>query len=122
MVIFTIIDKVTPFHQPFAMENYTLHYPFAVKERVPVSLATVLCVGVPALIIAFYTLVIDGIFSHSKAAAGAQSGLRRLTGRYRLKDRLWELNCGILGLLLSVGFAFTVTGMHTRERDTDHRC
>lgn len=37
-------------------------------------------------------------------------GIRKLTGRYRLKDRLWELNCGILGLGLAVAGAFTVTG------------
>jgi hypothetical protein len=36
--------------------------------------------------------------------------LRKLTGRYRLKDRLWELNCGILGLGVAVGAAFTITG------------
>jgi diacylglycerol diphosphate phosphatase / phosphatidate phosphatase len=32
-------------------------------------------------------------------------------GKYRLKDRLWELNCGILGLLLAVGASFVITGM-----------
>ena len=30
-------------------------------------------------------------------------------GPYRLKDRLWELNCGILGLLLSQAAAFVIT-------------
>lgn len=30
-------------------------------------------------------------------------------GPYRLKDRLWELNCGILGLLLSQALAFVIT-------------
>ncbi|KAF2653947.1 acid phosphatase/Vanadium-dependent haloperoxidase [Lophiostoma macrostomum CBS 122681] len=107
---FTIIDKVHPFHQPFALENYTLHYPFAEKERIPVPFLVVICVGAPAVIIAFYTLVIDGIFSHSAVMPANSRGVRRLTGRYRLKDRLWELNCGILGLGLSVAFAFTVTG------------
>lgn len=38
------------------------------------------------------------------------SGRRKLTGKYRMKDRLWELNCGVLGLMLSVGAAFTITG------------
>lgn len=32
-----------------------------------------------------------------------------MTGPYRFKDRLWELNCGILGLLLSQGLAFVIT-------------
>ncbi|KAJ4374144.1 hypothetical protein N0V83_002885 [Neocucurbitaria cava] len=39
-----------------------------------------------------------------------RTGIKRLSGRYRFKDRLWELNCGILGLGLSVGAAFTITG------------
>ncbi|KZM19840.1 catalytic [Ascochyta rabiei] len=108
--VFTIIDKVPPFHQPFALQNYTLHYPFAVKERVPVSLLCVIVVGGPAVIIAFYTLVIDGLFSHQTAMPTSRAGVKRLSGRYRFKDRLWELNCGILGLGLSVGAAFTITG------------
>ncbi|KAJ4383985.1 hypothetical protein N0V86_000829 [Didymella sp. IMI 355093] len=108
--VFTIIDKVAPFHQPFSLQNYTLHYPFAVKERVPVPLLCVLVVGGPAVIIAFYTLVIDGLFSHQTPMPSARAGVKRLSGRYRFKDRLWELNCGILGLGLSVGAAFTITG------------
>jgi diacylglycerol diphosphate phosphatase/phosphatidate phosphatase len=40
-----------------------------------------------------------------------RGGLRRLSGKYRFKDRLWELNCGLLGLVLSIGAAFTITGM-----------
>ena len=67
----------------------------------------------PAAIIAIYTLVIDGLFSHQPPTMS--SGRRRqLSGRYRLKDRLWELNCGILGLLLAVAASFTITGMMLR--------
>jgi membrane-associated phospholipid phosphatase len=56
-------------------------------------------------IIAIYALVIDGIFSHRRKQTGA--GWSNI---YRLKDRLWELNCGILGLLLAEGAAFVITG------------
>lgn len=106
-----IVDKIEPFHQPFALENWTLHYPYAEHERVTVTMAAILAVGCPLVIITFYTMVIDGIFSHqTPMPAGGRGGLKRLTGRYRLKDRLWELNCGILGLMLSVGAAFTITG------------
>lgn len=108
--VFTIIDKVPPFHQHFALQNYTLHYPFAEKERVPVPLLCIIVVGGPAVIIAFYTLVIDGLFSHQTPMPSGRTGAKRLSGRYRFKDRLWELNCGILGLGLSVGAAFTITG------------
>ena len=102
---FYALDAVEPFHQPFSLQNYTLHYPFAVKERVPVPLLFALVVVFPALVIALYTLVIDGIFSHHYAGGKWSYG-----GRYRLKDRLWELNCGVLGLLLSSGTAFVITG------------
>lgn len=37
------------------------------------------------------------------------SGKRKLRGPWRWKDRLWELNCGILGLLLAQGLAFIIT-------------
>ncbi|KAF2791112.1 acid phosphatase/Vanadium-dependent haloperoxidase [Melanomma pulvis-pyrius CBS 109.77] len=109
IVTFYIIDKVEPFHQPFSLENYTLHYPYAVHERIPVLWLCVICVAAPAIIIGIYTMVIDGLFSHKTAMPTAR-GVKRLTGRYRFKDRLWELNCGILGLGLSVCAAFTITG------------
>lgn len=63
----------------------------------------------PIVIIIIYTMVIDGLFSHHKSSSSDGSGRRKLTGPYRLKDRLWELNCGILGLLLSQGLAFVTT-------------
>jgi diacylglycerol diphosphate phosphatase/phosphatidate phosphatase len=116
---FYIIDKVEPFHQPFSLQNYTLHYPYAVHERIPVHWLVVICVGAPAVIIGIYTMVIDGLFSH-KTTMPTSRGVKRLTGRYRFKDRLWELNCGILGLGLSVGAAFTITGMDPTLSDQGH--
>ncbi|KAF2402870.1 acid phosphatase/Vanadium-dependent haloperoxidase [Trichodelitschia bisporula] len=98
--IFTAIDKVEPYHQEFSLSNYTLHYKYAVHERIPVPFLLVLVVIIPAIIISVYTLIIDGIFSHHIAKRK----------RYRLKDRLWELNCGLLGLLLAIGASFVVTG------------
>ena len=77
-------------------------------ERVPAAWCYVIVVMCPAAIICFWTLVIDGLFSHSEVSANEGSGRR--IGRYRLKDRLWELNCGILGLALSEGTAFVITG------------
>ncbi|KAF2741289.1 lipid phosphate phosphatase-like protein 1 [Polyplosphaeria fusca] len=109
IVTLYIIDKIPPFHQPFALENYTLHYPYAEHERIPVFELCLICVAAPAGIIAVYTLILDGLFSH-QTAMPSSGRLRKLTGRYRLKDRLWELNCGILGLGVAVGAAFTITG------------
>lgn len=108
--VFAIVDKIPPFHQHFSLDNYTLHYPFAVKERVPVIWLCVYVIGAPAVVIGIYTLVIDGLFSHQTTMPSGRSGIKRLSGRYRFKDRLWELNCGILGLALSVAAAFTITG------------
>jgi membrane-associated phospholipid phosphatase len=110
MITFAIVDKIPPFHQHFALENYTLHYPFAEHERVPVPWLCVYVILAPAAIIALYTMVIDGLFSHQTTMPARGPGIKRLAGRYRFKDRLWELNCGILGLGLSIGAAFTITG------------
>ena len=108
-MVFTVIDKIPGFMQPFSLQNYTLQYPYAVHERVSVLMLCILVVFFPAAVIGVYTMVIDGLFSHQRASA--PTGKRRmLTGRYRMKDRLWELNCGILGLALAVGAAFTITG------------
>ncbi|ORY19732.1 lipid phosphate phosphatase-like protein 1 [Clohesyomyces aquaticus] len=110
IVTFYALDAVEPFHQPFSLQNYTLHYPYAVHERIPVPELCIIAVGAPAVIIGIYTMVIDGLFSHTKSIPPGGGRGRRLIGRYRFKDRLWELNCGILGLGLSVCAAFTITG------------
>ncbi|KAK8201771.1 phosphatidic acid phosphatase type 2/haloperoxidase [Phyllosticta paracitricarpa] len=107
---FYALDSVEPYHQHFSLQNYTLQYPYAVKERVPVFDLVIIAVLAPAIIIAIYTLVIDGLFSNQPPPQGTSSKRRKLSGKYRMKDRLWELNCGVLGLLLSVGAAFTITG------------
>ncbi|KAE8372981.1 phosphatidic acid phosphatase [Aspergillus bertholletiae] len=105
---FYILDSIEPYHQHFSLNNISLMYPYAVHERVSIPLA--LCIsGVgPLVIIAIYTLLIDGLFSHNKPV-NPTSGKRKLTGPYRFKDRLWEFNCGFLGLLLSQGLAFLIT-------------
>ncbi|KAH0537492.1 hypothetical protein FGG08_005710 [Glutinoglossum americanum] len=105
---FTLLDAVEPYHQHFSLKNYTLQYPYATKERVPVPLAAFICVACPAGIIAVYTLFIDGLFSHKKSDEPRRGRFRG--GSYAFKERLWQLNCGILGLLLSVAAAVTITG------------
>lgn len=98
-IIFWAIDAVEPYHQHFSLQNYTLQYPYATRERVSVGLLFFLVVIIPIGVIALYTLVLDGIFSH-----------RGSRGGYSFKDKLWELNCGVLGLLLASGTAFVITG------------
>ncbi|PGH30019.1 hypothetical protein GX50_07209 [[Emmonsia] crescens] len=105
---FYILDRIEPFHQPFAINNHSLYYPFAVNERVSIPLALAFSGGIPLVVILIYTIVIDGLFSHNKPLSS--SGKRKVMGPYRLRDRLWELNCGFLGLLLAQASAFVITG------------
>ena len=66
LIAVSALNALGPFHQHFALQNYAIQYPFAVHERVPVVLLYFVAVVCPAAIIAVYTLVIDGIFSHQK--------------------------------------------------------
>ncbi|EQL31680.1 hypothetical protein, variant [Blastomyces dermatitidis ATCC 26199] len=104
---FYILDRVEPFHQPFAITNHSLYYRYAVNERVSIPLALALSGGIPLVVILIYTVVIDGLFSHNKPIT--PSGKRKFMGPYSLKDRLWEFNCGFLGLLLAQASAFVIT-------------
>ncbi|KAJ5175125.1 uncharacterized protein N7482_001002 [Penicillium canariense] len=105
---FFILDSIEPFHQHFSLNNISLQYPYAVHERIPIGYALCISGGFPLVLISIYTLFIDGLFSHHKPQDPV-SGKRRLRGPWRWKDRLWEMNCGILGLLLSQGLAFVIT-------------
>lgn len=69
----------------------------------PIWLALVCSAGAPIVIISVYTLVLDGWFSHSKKTTSRFH-------RYTIGQRVWELNCGILGLFLAQGAAFVITG------------
>ena len=106
-IVFQTLDLVEPFHQHFSLQNYTLQYPYAVHERITIGAAIAIAILAPVAIIAFYTLVIDGLFSHSDAQGSSRGGGRN---KYTLLERLWELNCGVLGLLLSEAAAFVITG------------
>lgn len=105
VVGFYFIDSAEPFHQPFALANYTLQYPYATKERVTIVHAMMISAGFPVVVILVTTLLLDGMFSHRKPVPGT-TGYR---ARYTLKDRLWQLNCGIMGLFLAQASAFVLT-------------
>lgn len=103
-VAYAFLDKLAlPFAQPFSIENISLQYPIADPERIPIWQCMVYSCGAPAVIIAIYTLFLDGTFSHSKKSISRSQ-------RYTWGDRIWELNCGILGLFLAQGTAFVITG------------
>ncbi|KAF9883391.1 hypothetical protein FE257_003514 [Aspergillus nanangensis] len=105
---FFILDSIEPYHQHFSLRNISLQYPYAVHERISITLAVCISGAAPLAIIAIYTLFVDGLFSHHKPQS-SKTGKRKFTGPHRWKDRLWEFNCGFLGLLLSQGSAFVVT-------------
>lgn len=103
-VLYAILDKIlTPFAQPFSVNNISLQYPMAVPERIPIWQCMVYSCLAPAVIIAVYTLFLDGTFSKSKKTVSRSQ-------RYTWGDRIWELNCGVLGLFLAQGTAFVITG------------
>jgi diacylglycerol diphosphate phosphatase/phosphatidate phosphatase len=56
----------------------------------------------PAVVITLYTLVVDGLFSHKVG------GRKR---KYTWSERLWELNCGMLGLGLAITLQYVIVGM-----------
>lgn len=104
---FSMMDLMEPFHQRFSLNNESLQYPYADPERISPFWAGIISCFVPLLVIAIWTMLIDGQFSHHKPAANRS---RIMGGPWTMSDRLWELNCGILGLGLSVAGAICVTG------------
>lgn len=103
-IIYAALDKlVTPFSQHFSLNNISIQYPYAVHERIPIHVALLISGVFPAAVILVYTLFIDGFFSHHRRTTHTRS-------KYTITDRLWELNCGWLGLLLAQGAAFVITG------------
>ncbi|KAL4784827.1 phosphatidic acid phosphatase type 2/haloperoxidase [Aspergillus varians] len=107
VVGFYILDRIEPYHQRFSLKNTSLQYPYADPERITIFAAVACSGGGPLVIIAIYTLFVDGLFSHNKPIK--TTGKRKLTGPYRWKDRLWEFNCGFLGLVLSQALCFVIT-------------
>lgn len=65
-----------------------------------------IAVAGPMAIICIYTLVVDGLFSHRI------NGLKK---KYTIKDRLWELNCGLLGLGLAIAMQYVIVGTKTHQ-------
>ncbi|KAK9374256.1 phosphatidic acid phosphatase type 2/haloperoxidase [Lipomyces chichibuensis] len=92
IAIWGYMSTLPPNFSRFALTDITLQYPIANPETVSYPLACILCIAVPAGIVTFWSLVVD-LF------------------RYRgtLRSRLWELNCGILGLALSITMTIVIT-------------
>lgn len=98
-----------PLKQPFSLNNESLQYPYADPERISAAWAGVISIVCPMILIIGWTLCIDGLYSNHKPPVTR----RRILGgggTWTMADRLWEMNCGILGLGLSVAGSIVVTG------------
>ncbi|KAF8533348.1 phosphatidic acid phosphatase type 2/haloperoxidase, partial [Trichophaea hybrida] len=104
---FSALDKVEPYKQRFSLNNESLQYPYANPERISPFIAGLIACLFPMLCIIAWTMLIDGMFSHHKPATNRA---RIMGGRWTMNKRLWEMNCGILGLGLSVAGAICITG------------
>ncbi|RPA89585.1 PAP2-domain-containing protein [Choiromyces venosus 120613-1] len=109
VLIFSALDLAEPYHQHFSLNNESIQYPFAEHERIPALWAGVIACLFPLVFIIFWTMLIDGLYSHHKPP----NSRRRILGNngvWTMSDRLWEMNCGILGLGLSAAAAIVITG------------
>ncbi|CAG8618724.1 20296_t:CDS:2 [Rhizophagus irregularis] len=52
------VDQLEPYHRLFSLEDKTIQFPFAEKERVPMWLCAIIVVVVPFVIITFVALAI----------------------------------------------------------------
>lgn len=104
---FSALDLAEPYKQHFSLTNESLQYPYANPERIPAVWAGVIACLFPLLCLIGWTMLIDGSFSHHKPPSNRR---RILGGPWTMGDRLWEMNCAILGLGLSVAGAICITG------------
>ncbi|KAE8371226.1 PAP2 superfamily-domain-containing protein [Aspergillus bertholletiae] len=88
---------VTPNHRPFTLTDPSISFPYTEHETVPMTVAIVVALIVPAVIIVFVALVL---------VSGSRVPQDRATV-WRMK--LWEWNAGWLGLGLAAAAAFMAT-------------
>ncbi|KAI7905909.1 phosphatidic acid phosphatase type 2/haloperoxidase [Cokeromyces recurvatus] len=84
--VFFAIDRITPFHRMFSLEDKSIMYPYAEKESVPVWLLMIICFIAPIIIIAIISL----------------SGIG-------YKRNLHDFHSGVLGLCLGLSMTIMLT-------------
>ncbi|KAK9235220.1 phosphatidic acid phosphatase type 2/haloperoxidase [Lipomyces kononenkoae] len=110
IAIWGYISTLPPNFSRFSLTDITLQYPIATPETISYPLACILSIVLPAGIVALWSIFID-LFRY----------------RSSFRTRLWELNCGILGLALSITLTLVITtslkGIVGRPRpDVIDRC
>jgi uncharacterized protein YacL len=93
-----VLSIVSPRHRPFTLLNPEISFPY-VEESVPIWMLGVVCLVVPAILIAIITLIFV------PGAHARRTGSRAQT----IRLKLWELEKGAAGLCLSLAVSFFVT-------------
>ncbi|CAO3656669.1 unnamed protein product [Mucor hiemalis] len=83
---FFAIDKITPFHRMFSLEDKTIMFPYSEKESVPVWLLLIICFVAPVIIIACISM----------------SGIG-------YKRSIHDFHSGVLGLCLGLAMTIMLT-------------
>lgn len=83
---FFAIDKITPFHRMFSVEDKTIMFPYSEKESVPVWLLLIICFLAPVIIIGFISM--------------SGFGYRR---------SIHDFHSGVLGLCLGLSMTIMLT-------------
>ncbi|ORX92617.1 PAP2-domain-containing protein, partial [Basidiobolus meristosporus CBS 931.73] len=55
---FFLIDKISPFHRDFSLQNKSISFPYKTKETIPIWLGVIFALVVPLVIIVFIAIVI----------------------------------------------------------------
>ncbi|KAK9455811.1 phosphatidic acid phosphatase type 2/haloperoxidase [Dipodascopsis uninucleata] len=91
LAIWGWISTLPPRHSRFSLTDITLQYPMADPETISFENACLLSILLPVLVFILWSLLIDFYRYRSKVA-----------------ERLWDLNCAILGLALSVTVSIVI--------------
>ncbi|OLL24384.1 Diacylglycerol pyrophosphate phosphatase 1 [Neolecta irregularis DAH-3] len=92
---FISLDRTEPYHRHFSLTDTSIQYPMADPERIPLWLLFIISFLGPALIMLIWSLVEPSI-----------------TGRNTsFRERLWEGHFALLGCLLALGAAITITAI-----------
>lgn len=97
-IVGAALSTITPNKRPFTLEDASLSFPFSTKETISTVVLAIISVIAPAVIILIVCLLL---------VPGPPGEPRRKALVWRRK--LWELNTGLLGLILSCAAAFIIT-------------
>ncbi|KAI9679030.1 MAG: hypothetical protein M1829_001700 [Trizodia sp. TS-e1964] len=93
------LSAITPNKRPFTLEDPSISFPFSTKETISTVVLFLISVLTPIIIILVVCLLL--------VPGPSGAGPRRNALAWRRK--LWELNTGLLGLILSCAAAFLIT-------------